>query len=68
MVHIVTFLDFRGAIAPTDPSGSTPDQWRLWHSGSESSTSGWARVVDYAWHRGMWACLLCIFVPPPTSI
>jgi len=37
-------------------------QWRLRHTGS----SGLARVFDYGLSRRTQACLLCIFVPPPT--
>jgi len=39
-------------------------QWRLRHSDSSSS----AQFVDYALSCRTWACLLCIFVPPPTSL
>jgi len=33
-----------------------------------SGDSGTARVFDYALYCRTWACLLCIFVPPPTSL
>jgi len=36
-------------------------QWRLQHSGS-------AQVFDYGLYCRTQACLLCIFVPPPTSL
>ena len=39
-------------------------QWRLRHSDSSSS----AQFVDYALYCRTWACLLCIFVPPRTSL
>jgi len=34
-------------------------QWQLWHTGL-------ARVFGYDLYRITQACLLCIFVPPPT--
>jgi len=37
-------------------------QGRLRHSGSID------RVFDYDLYGKTWACLLCIFVPPPTSL
>jgi len=37
-------------------------QWLLRHTG----TSGFARVFDYDLYRRTQACLLFIFVPPPT--
>jgi len=43
---------------------SHPVKWRLRHSGS----SGLFRVFDYSLHCRTWACLLCIFVLPPTSL
>jgi len=33
-----------------------------------SGDSGWARVLDYDLHCRTRACLLCTFVPPPTSL
>jgi len=39
-------------------------QWRLRHSGS----SRLIRVFEYDLHGTTLACLLCMFVPPPTSL
>ena len=36
-------------------------QWRFQHSGS-------TRAFDYALYCRMWACMLCMFVLPPTSL
>ena len=38
-------------------------QWQLRHTGY----SGWAWVFDYDSYRRTRACLLCIFMPPPTA-
>jgi len=37
-------------------------QWQLRHTGS----SGWAWVFAYDLYRRTRACLLCIYMPPPT--
>jgi len=39
-------------------------QWRLRHMCS----SGWARFIDHGLYWRTRACLLCIFVPPPTVL